>query len=95
MHASVRIYRALDVEKLLEKVEAEFVDRVKTIDGLIGYYVIDSGDGTVTSITLGETAQAVEASTRNAEAWVVESAAYLVAGRPNVTAGEVRVRAEH
>jgi sugar-specific transcriptional regulator TrmB len=40
MHASVRIYRALDVEKLLEKVEAEFVDRVKTIDGLIGYYVM-------------------------------------------------------
>jgi hypothetical protein len=94
MHAAVRIYRAVDVEKLLEKVGLEFVDRVKTIDGLIGYYVIDSGEGTVTSITLGQSVQAVDASTRMAEAWVVERAAHLVAGHPNVTAGDVRVRAE-
>jgi hypothetical protein len=94
MHASVRIYQAVDVEKLLEKVESEFVDRVKTIDGLIDYYVIDSGDGTVTAMTLGKTVHAVDASTRMAEAWVVERAAYLVAGHPNVTVGEVRVRAE-
>jgi hypothetical protein len=66
MHASVRTYQAVDVEKLLDTVEAEFVVRVKAIDGLIGYYVIDGGDGTVTSITLGDTPQAVEASTRTA-----------------------------
>jgi len=59
-----------------------------------GYYVIDSDDGTVTSITFGEAAQAVDASAQEAEAWVVESAAHLVAGHPNVTTGEVRVQAE-
>jgi hypothetical protein len=34
----VRSYHAADVEKLREQMEAEFVDRVRTIDGLIGYY---------------------------------------------------------
>ena len=50
--------------------------------GLIAYYVINSGDGSVTSITLADTAQAVETSTRAAEAWVVESAAHLVEAAP-------------
>ena len=71
MYASVRNYEVADVEKFVEKVEVEFVDRLKSIDGLIAYYVINSGDGSVTSITLADTAQAVETSTRAAEAWVV------------------------
>jgi hypothetical protein len=62
MHASVRRYRAVDVEALLRQVQEEFVDRVKTVEGFVGYYVIDGGDGTVTSIIVGQTAATVEAS---------------------------------
>jgi len=74
--------------------QEEFVQRVKTVDGFVGYYVVDGGDGTITSITVGETEEAVEASTARAEHWVVEMAAHLVEGAPDVTAGEVRVRIE-
>lgn len=91
MHASVRRYRVMDVEGLLNKVQEEFVDRVKTIQGFIDYYVIDGGDGTVTSITIAETEGAVRASTAEAERWVVERVSHLVEGAPDVTAGEVRV----
>ena len=94
MHAAVRSYRATDVDALVEKVEAEFVARVKEVDGFVGYYVIDGGDGSVASVTVGETAQAVEESTSRAADWVRESAADLIQGAPDVTAGEVRVRAE-
>jgi hypothetical protein len=45
-------------------------------------------------VTVGETAEAVEESTRRAGEWVRESAADLVEGPPDVTAGDVRVRAE-
>ena len=55
MHASVSRYRVMDVEALVKRVQEEFVERVKTIEGFVGYYVIDGGDGTVTSITLAET----------------------------------------
>ena len=94
MHASVSRYRVMDVEALVKRVQEEFVERVKTIEGFVGYYVIDGGDGTVTSITLAETEEAVEASTVQTQHWVVEKAAHLVEGAPDVTAGEVRVRTE-
>jgi hypothetical protein len=94
MHASVRRYQAVDVEALLTKVQDEFLERVKTVDGFVGYYVIDGGDGTVTSITVGDTAEAVDASNVLAKQWVVERAAHLVESAPDLTTGEVRVRAE-
>jgi hypothetical protein len=94
MHASVRRYRVRDIDALVSKVETEFVDQVKEIDGFVGYYVIDGGDGTAASVTVGETADAVAESTRRAGDWVRESVADLVDGAPEVTVGEVRVRAE-
>lgn len=94
MHASVRRYRVRDIDALVDKVESEFVDRIKDIDGFVGYYVVDGGDGTAVSVTVGEGANAVAESTQLAASWVRESAADLVEGEPEVTVGEVRVRAE-
>lgn len=45
-------------------------------------------------VTVGETAEAVAESTKRAADWVRENAADLVEGAPDVTAGEVRARAE-
>jgi hypothetical protein len=95
LHASVRRYRVRDIEALVSKIESEFVDQVKEIDGFVGYYVIDGGDGFAASVTVGETADAVAESTRRAGDWVRENAADLVDGQPEVTAGEVLVRTEH
>jgi hypothetical protein len=94
MHASVRRYRVRDVDALVSKVEDEFVDQVKEIEGFVGYYVIDGDDGTVASVTVGETAQAVAESVRLAANWVRDNIADLVEGEPEVTVGEVRVSAE-
>jgi len=94
MHAAIRRYRVSDVDALVSKVEDEFVEQVKQVEGFVGYYVVDGGDGGVASVTVGETAEAVEESTRRAGEWVRESAADLVEGAPEVTAGEVRVSAE-
>ena len=94
MHASIRRYRVRDIDALVSKVEEEFTDQVKEIDGFVGYYVIDGDDGTAVSVTVGETAQAVAESTKRAADWVRESASELVEGNPEVTAGKVRVSAE-
>jgi hypothetical protein len=94
MHAAVRRYRVTDIDALVSKVEDEFTDQVREIDGFVGYYVIDGGDGTAVSVTVGETADAVAESTKRAGDWVRESAADLVEGSPEVTVGVVRVRAE-
>ena len=94
MHASVRRYRVRDIDTLVSKVEEEFVDQVKDIDGFVGYYVIDGGDGTAASVTVGENATAVADTVRLAANWVRESVGDLIDGEPDVTVGEVRVRAE-
>ena len=94
MHASVRQYRVRDIDTLVAKVEEEFVEQIKEIDGFVGYYVIDGGDGAAASVTVGETADAVAESVRLAAAWVRDSVSELVEGEPEVTVGEVRVRAE-
>jgi len=94
MHASVRRYRVRDMDALAAKLEAGFVEQVRQIDGFVGYYVIDGGDGTSASVTVGEDATAVAESVRLAGAWVRENAADLVDGEPEVTVGEVLVRAE-
>jgi hypothetical protein len=94
VHASVRQYRVRDIDALVAKVEEEFVDQVRAIEGFVGYYVIDGGEGAVASVTVGETADAVAESTRLTAAWVRDSASDLVDGEPEVTVGEVRVRAE-
>lgn len=94
MHAAVRMYRVTDIDALVAKVESEFADQVKGVDGFVGYYVIDGDDGTAASVTVGETAAAVAESTKRAADWLRESAADLVEGSPEVTVGEVRVRAE-
>lgn len=94
MHSAVRTYRVTDVDALVTKVEGEFVSQVKEIDGFVGYYLVDGGDGTVVSITVGDTAEAVQASTKAAGEWVRQSVPELIEGPPQVVAGEVRVRAE-
>jgi hypothetical protein len=94
VHASVRQYRVREIDTLVSKIEDEFVEQVKGIDGFVGYYLIDGGDGAVASVTVGETADAVAESTRLTAAWMRDSASELVDGEPEVTVGEVRVRAE-
>ena len=94
MQASVRRYRTRDVSALERKVEDEFVDQVKEVEGFVGYYVIDGGDGDVASVTVCETADALQQITKLAGDWVRESLGDLVEGEPDVVAGEVRVRAE-
>jgi hypothetical protein len=39
MHTSVRSYHVPDVEAFVAKMQEEFVQRVKTVDGFVGYYV--------------------------------------------------------
>ncbi len=67
MHAAIRSYRVMDAEAFVQKVEDEFVERVKRVSGFVGYYVVDGEDGTATTITVGETERAVQASTERAD----------------------------
>jgi len=96
MHSSVRKYKTTDAsagKKIADEVEKEFVDIVKEVDGFGGYYLIDGGDGTLVTITVAESEDAVEASAAKAAEWVQgnETVSSLMEGAPDVTNGEVLV----
>ena len=94
MHTAVRRYRVKEVDTVVEKIEETFIQQVKDLDGFIGYYVIDGGDGTMATVTVAETRDAVDESARRAAAFIQEDLPDQIEEKLDGTVGEVRVRAE-
>jgi len=89
MYASIRQYRASDTEELVRRVRQGFVPVVRKVPGFSDHYVIDSGGGVFTTVTVGLDQTGVEESVTKAREWVRDNAADLIEGAPTVTSGEV------
>ena len=92
MYASIRRYRmaAGSLDDLIHRVDVEFADRLVEELGLLGYQAVDTGDGTVTTVTLFED----EAACRRAESaaeGVRESLSEFQVECTDVLTGEVMV----
>jgi hypothetical protein len=89
MYASIRQYRSDDVPEVVRRVQDGFLPIVREVPGFSAYYIVDSGDGAFTTITVAEDKAGVEESVTKAGEWVRQSAADLVEGSPTVSNGEV------
>jgi|SRR5829696_6740175 len=95
MHAVIRRYEGVDqkrVKDAMRQVDAEMVPILRKFSGFLGYYALDAGNGIVASISLFETREGAEASTREATDWVAKNLRDVISQPPQVTAGEVLVR---
>jgi hypothetical protein len=95
MFATVKRYEGIDVSKkdeLTKKVGESLAPRLSKLPGFSGYFLIDTGEGVMSSIGLFDTStQAVE-STRVASEWVRdEKLDRILKNPPKVTDGEVIV----
>jgi hypothetical protein len=96
MYATVRRYEGIDTvrsEEITRKVSESLLPRLSKLPGFSGYFLIDAGEGVLTSVGLFETPQQAHESTRVAASWVREIG--LVAALPNtpkVTAGPLIVQ---
>jgi hypothetical protein len=93
MYATVRRYEGIDEvrsEEIRRKVSDSLLPALNKLPGFGGYYLIDAGEGVLTSIGLFEEAREAHESTRMAATWVreqrLESA---LPNTPKVTAGPV------
>jgi hypothetical protein len=93
MYATVRRYEGIDKvrsEEITRKVGDSLLPRLSELPGFGGYYLIDAGDGVLTSISVFEDASQAHESTRVAARWVreqkLESA---LPNTPKITAGPV------
>ncbi|MEA2396742.1 MAG: hypothetical protein QOK25_298 [Thermoleophilaceae bacterium] len=93
MYASVRKYRSSDPAEVIRRADEGFIPLVRQVDGFKAYYMADSGDGGLFTITVCDDQAGVEDSVDKARAWVSENAADLIEGAPEVSNGEVRASA--
>jgi hypothetical protein len=93
MYASVRNYRSSDPAEVIRRADDGFIPLVREVSGFKAYYMVDSGDGGLFTITVCDDQAGVEESVDKAREWVAENAAELIDGAPDVSNGEVRASA--
>ena len=95
MFATVRRYEGIDVSKkaeLTKKVNETLAPRLSKLPGFGSYFLIDTGNGVMSSIGLFDTSAQANESTRVASEWVRdEKLERILVNPPKVTAGEVIV----
>ncbi len=95
MFATVRRYEGIDAsnkEALTKKVGETLAPRLSKLPGFSSYFLIDTGNGVMSSIGLFDTSTQANESTRVASEWVRdEKLENILQNPPKVTEGEVIV----
>ena len=98
MHATVRRYEGVDAsrtDELTKKVNETLIPKLSKLPGFDGYFLIEAGNGVMTSVDLFDTSAHADESTRLASSWVrdekLESA---LPNSPMITVGEVIARSK-
>jgi len=95
MFATVRRYEGVDkgrTDELKRKVGESLLPRLSKMPGFSGYFLIDTGDGVMSSIGLFDTSTQANESTRVAADWVRdEKLETILKNPPKVTDGEVLI----
>jgi hypothetical protein len=96
MHATVRRYEGVDVsrtDELTKKVNETLLPSLSKLPGFSGYYLIEAGNGVMTSVSLFDTSEHADESTRLASNWVRdEKLEAALPNPPKITFGEVIAR---
>ena len=95
MYATVRRYEGIDkdrVDEVTKKVGESLMPRTSKLPGFGGSFLIEAGDGVMTSINLFETSDQAHESTRVAATWIRdEKLETVLPNTPKITSGEVVV----
>ena len=93
MHATMRRYEGVDqssTDELKRKVEEKLVPRLSELPGFSGYYLIDAGNGVMSSVGIFETSVQSDESSRVAATWIrEENLESALPNEPKLTTGEV------
>jgi hypothetical protein len=95
MFATIRRYESIDnarTGELVKKTDETFLPSLTELPGFSGYYLIDTGNGVMSSISVFDTPEHAEESSRVASNWVREQKLETVLpNEPKITSGEVVV----
>jgi hypothetical protein len=95
MHAIVRRYEGIDAsrtDELTRKVGESLTPRLSKLPGFGGYFLIEAGDGIMSSVNFFDTSAQAEESTRVVANWLrEEKLETAVPNPPKITGGRVIV----
>ncbi len=93
MHATIRRYEGVDTTRTNEVVSnlnETLVPQLRQLAGFSGYYLLDAGNGVLSSIGLFETSEQADESTKLVAKWITdENFATAIPNAPKITSGEV------
>jgi hypothetical protein len=93
MFATIRRYEAVDqarISELVKKADETLVPSLDQLPGFSGYYLIEAGNGIVSSISFFDTAEHADQSNHVAAEWVREQKLETaLPNPPKVTSGQV------
>jgi hypothetical protein len=96
MHAIVRRYEGIDTKRtdeLKQKVDAGLTPRLSKLPGFGGYFLIEAGNGVMSSVNFFDTSAHADESTRVVAEWLrEEKLESIVPNAPKITGGEVIVK---
>jgi hypothetical protein len=93
MHATIRRYEGIDqsrTDELVKNVGEKLLPRLSKLPGFSGYYLIEAGNGVMSSVGFFDTSAQADESTRVAATWARdEKLESVIPNPPKITGGEV------
>ena len=93
MFGTIRRYESIDqsrTDELVKKADESLVPKLSELPGFSGYYLIEAGNGVMSSIGFFDTSEQADESTRIASIWVRENKLETALPTPpKITSGEV------
>jgi len=98
MHATIRRYEGVDATRMNEvtsKVKETLVPQLRELPGFAAYYLIEAGNGVVSSLGLFETSEQADESTKVVAKWITdENLSTAIPNAPKITSGKVVVQSD-
>ena len=93
MHATIRRYEGVDTTRMNEvvgKVNEKLVPQLRELPGFSGYYLIEAGNGVLSSFGLFETSEQADESKTLVTKWISdENFNSVIPNPPKITSGKV------
>jgi hypothetical protein len=93
MHATIRRYEGVDTARTNEvvgKVNETLVPQLRKLPGFAGYYLIEAGNGVLSSLGLFQTSEQGDESTKIVSKWITdENFTTAIPNAPKITTGKV------
>jgi hypothetical protein len=93
MHATIRRYEGVDATRMNEiadKVNETLVPQLRELPGFAGYFLIEADNGVVSSLSLFETLDQADESTKVVTNWIGdENFNTAIPNAPKITSGKV------